>query len=75
MKRGNLKTEVEDDHIVVRIEGSSLRAAYHLDRAGRRLLQSEAMAIDHEVPKDQRRDFEQVAWEAACTKARDLGWI
>ena len=74
MKRGKLKTEVKDERIVVTLEGSSLRALFYLTADGK-LLQSEVMAIDHEVPKDQRRDFEQVAWEAACTKARDLGWI
>ena len=75
MERGKLKSEVEDDHIVVTLEGSTLRAVYYMDKDGRRLLQSEAMATDSEVSKEQRREFEQVAWDAATAKAKELGWI
>jgi hypothetical protein len=45
MKRGSLKVEVEDDHIVV----SSLRTCYHLDKDRQKLLQSVAMATDSEI--------------------------
>jgi hypothetical protein len=75
MEHGKITAEVEGKRIVVTMEGSSLRAAYSLDKTERRLVQSKAMGADHEVPKEQRRDFEQVAWEFACTKARHLGWI
>jgi hypothetical protein len=75
MKRGSLKVEVEDDHIVVVMEGSSLQTSYYLDKDAQKLVQSPAMEINSELPKRERREFEELTYGAATAKARELGWI
>jgi hypothetical protein len=39
-----------------------------------RLVEATSMAVDKEAPI-YHADFENLAWEAANAKARELGWI
>jgi hypothetical protein len=70
-----LHVQVEGQHIIVTMEGSSFRAVYYLSHSDAKLLQFEGMGIDKNIPKEQRRELETLAWEVAKGKARELGWI
>ena len=75
MAHAEIKVEVEDDHIVVSIPGTSFRATFFKASDEPKLIQSEAMSVEKETPAQSRREFEALAWEAANVKARELGWI
>ena len=46
MEHGDIKVEVEDDHIVVSMPGKSLRTAYSKSVDGPRLILSLLMSVD-----------------------------
>jgi hypothetical protein len=75
MQIGALRVQVEGEHIVVTTDGSSFRAVYYLAEGDAKLLQSEGMGIDNDIPKEERKEIETLAWEAANAKARELGWL
>lgn len=75
MEHGDIKVEVEDEHIVVSMEGTSFRTAYFKSADEPRLIQSPTMSVEKEAPAQRRKEFEALAWEAANAKARELGWI
>jgi len=70
-----LNVQVEGAHLIVTLEGSSFRAIYYLAEDEPKLLQSPAMSIDKDIPKERRKELEVRAWQAAEAKARELGWI
>jgi hypothetical protein len=75
LDHGDIKVDVEDDHIVVSMPGTSFRTAFFKASDEPRLMQSPVMSVEKEAPAQSRREFEALAWEAANTKARELGWI
>ena len=73
MEHGDIKVEVEDDQIVVST-GHVLSDRFFQASAEPRLVQSPVMSVEKEAPA-QSRESEALAWEAANTKAWELGWI
>jgi hypothetical protein len=74
VKLGNLEARVEGDQIVVTLPGTSYRALFYPSKTEARLLQAEQVAVNKKAPM-YHEEFEGMAWEAANTKARELGWI
>jgi hypothetical protein len=68
-----LLVEITSREIVVRMRGTSLRAAYFKGDAPW-LTQSELPSPDPDAPIS-FSDFRSMAWEAANRKAREIGWI
>jgi hypothetical protein len=69
-----LSVEVCDDRLVVTMLGTCFRITYLLAPDTSMLMQSNVLTIDGSAGIASR-EFEQLAWEAAYAKARDLGWI
>jgi transglutaminase-like putative cysteine protease len=69
----NITVEIRSRQIVVRLRGTSLRAAYIKgDTPWLRL--SDFAAADPDSPIN-TTEFRTLAWEAANASARELGWI
>ena len=75
MKSNDLRVEVEDEHIVVTMPGTSFRTSFFIIADESRLVESPAMSVEKGTPSDKRKSFEALAWEVANAKARELGWI
>jgi hypothetical protein len=73
VERSDIKVEVENDRLILTMDGSQFRSIYFMATDGTRLVQSESTAVDSEVPI-RTREFKELAWEAATEKARELGW-
>jgi hypothetical protein len=69
-----LNVNVEGDRIIVTGSDSSFRVSYAKSPDEPVLIESLAMTIDKGGPVA-RREFEDRAWKAACSKAREMGWI
>ena len=69
----SLMVELASREIVVRMRGTSLRAAYSKG-ASPWLTMSELPSADPDAPISSS-DFRAIAWEAANAKAREVGWI
>ena len=65
---------VEGDRIIVTRPGTSFRAAYFKSPDQPKLIESAALAVDKGGPIA-RKEFEDLAWDAANAKARELGWV
>jgi hypothetical protein len=68
-----LKAEVEGEHIIVTMPGTSFRVVYQKHSDGLGLMQSLGMSRDSTAPIS-LAEFEALAWKAANEKARELGW-
>lgn len=69
----NLIIEITSREIVVRMRGTSLRAAY-FKGSSPWLTMSDLVSADPDAPINSN-DFRALAWEAANIKAREIGWI
>jgi hypothetical protein len=79
LRRGFL-VEVEHDHIIVRVTGTSYAASYYR-MASYRMASSTGLVArnlplrdDHRAPMS-RLEFIKNSWELAKAKARELRWI
>jgi hypothetical protein len=74
LRKGFL-VEVQDDHIVVRVTGTSYAASYYRIANSTELLPRHLpLRDDHRAPMS-RLDFIKSAWKLASDKARKLKWI
>lgn len=73
MDHQNLVVEITSREIVVRMRGTSLRAAY-FKGASPWLTMTDLVSADPDAPINSS-DFRAIAWEAANIKAREIGWI
>lgn len=69
----NLIVEIASREIVVRMRGTTLRAAY-FKGASPWLTMTSLPSADPDAPINSS-DFRAIAWEAANVKAREIGWI
>jgi hypothetical protein len=69
----NLIVEIQAREIVVRMRGTTLRAAY-VKGASPWLAMRDLASFDPDAPINST-DFRALAWEAANVKAREIGWI
>jgi hypothetical protein len=69
-----INVEVRDDRLIVTMLGTCFSTTYLLAPDTSMLMQSNVLMIDGSAGIISR-EFEQLAWEAAYAKARDLGWI
>jgi hypothetical protein len=67
----SLRVEVRDDEIIVTQSGSKFRAIYHC--VGHKAEEHPQLIVKG-TPKG-NYDFLAQAWQAANSKARELGWI
>jgi hypothetical protein len=75
MLRRELLVEVERDHIVVRVTGTSYAASYYRMASSTGLVARNLSARDdHRAPMS-RREFIKNSWELAKAKAQELHWI
>jgi hypothetical protein len=69
-----LRAELEGEHIIVTLPGTSFRATYYKDPDAPGLKQSPAISDDKSAAIT-HKEFEALAWKAANEKARELGWM
>lgn len=69
----NITVEIRSQEIIVRMRGTSLRAAY-VKGDTPWLTMSDFASADPDSPINST-DFRALAWEAANARARELGWI
>jgi hypothetical protein len=74
LRRGFL-VEVEHDHIVVRVTGTSYAVFYYrMDTSTGLVARNLPLRDDHRAPMS-RFEFIKSSWELAKAKARQLKWI
>ena len=66
--------EVEGRFIIVTMPGTSFRASYTKSPEAPGLMPSDFMTDDKDAAIS-RNEFLALAWKAANTRARELGWI
>jgi hypothetical protein len=75
MLRRELLVEVEHDHIVVRVTGTSYAASYYRMASSTGLVARHLpLRDDHRAPM-RRLEFIKSSWELAKAKAPQLKWI
>jgi hypothetical protein len=73
--RKSFVVEVQDDHIVVRVTGTSYAASYYrIANATELLPRHLPLRDDHRAPMS-RLEFIKSAWQLAKDEARKLKWI
>ena len=75
MEHGDIKVEVEDEHIVVSMEGTSFRTAYFKSADEPRLIQSPTMSVEKEAPLNAAKSSRRSPGKLPNAKAREFGWI
>jgi hypothetical protein len=74
LRRGFL-VEVEHDHIIVRVTGTSYAASYYRMASSTGLVaRNLPLRDDHRAPMS-RLEFIKNSWELAKAKAQELRWI
>jgi hypothetical protein len=74
LRRG-FQVEVEHDHIVVRVTGTSYAASYYRTDSSTGLVgRNLPLRDDHRAPMS-RIEFIKSSWELAVAKAQQLKWI
>jgi Bacterial protein of unknown function (Gcw_chp) len=74
LRRG-FQVEVEHDHIVVRVTGTSYAASYYrMDNSTGLVARNLPLRDDHRAPMS-RLEFIKSSWELAKAKAQQLNWI
>jgi hypothetical protein len=75
MLRRELLVEVEHDHIVVRVTGTSYAVSYYRMASSTGLgARNLPLRDDHRAPMS-RLEFIKSSWELAKAKAQELHWI
>ena len=75
MLRREFLVEVEHDHIVVRVTGTSYAASYFRMASQNGLVaRNLPLRDDHRAPMS-RLEFIKSSWELAKVKAQELKWI
>ena len=75
MLRRELLVEVEHDHIVVRVTGTSYAISYYRTASSTGLVARNLPARDdHRAPMS-RLEFIKSSWELAKAKAHELHWM
>jgi hypothetical protein len=74
MQLGDLQAQAADDRIIITLPGTNFRAVFLLSPEEPRLVECPAVSTDHES-EISNQEFEALAWQAANTKARELGWL
>ena len=74
MLRRELLVEVEHDHIVVRVTGTSYAISYYRMGSTGLLVRKLPARDDHRAPMS-RLEFIKSSWELAKAKAQELHWI
>lgn len=75
MLRKSFVVEVQDDHIVVRVTGTSYAASYYRIANSTELLPRHLpLRDDHRAPMG-RLEFIKSAWQLANDEAQKLKWI
>ena len=63
-----------EDRLIVTMADTDYRAVFFKHPKEARLIEGNSLAVDNDAGI-YHQDFEQLAWEAANIKARELGWI
>jgi hypothetical protein len=75
MLRRGFVVEVQVDHLIVRVTGTSYVASfYRVDDATELVVRHVPLRDDHRAPMS-RLDFIRSAWQLAQDKAHELKWI
>jgi hypothetical protein len=75
MLRRELLVEVEHDHIVVRVTGTSYAISYYRISSSTGLIARNLPARDDHSSPMSRLEFIKSSWELAKAKAQQLNWI
>ena len=75
MLRRELLVEVEHDHIVVRVTGTSYAISYYRMASSTGLVARNLPARDDRRAPMSRLEFIKNSWEIAKVKAQELHWI
>jgi hypothetical protein len=74
MQSGPIRVELDGERLIVTMADTAYRAVFYKHPEEARLVEASGLAVDKEAPM-YHRQFEQLAWEGANAKARELGWI
>jgi hypothetical protein len=72
---GNLRVDVVDDEIIIVLPGTTYCVTYYKPPSSPQLLARNISQSDDRRTPVKLSDFLARAWQAANTKARELGWI
>jgi hypothetical protein len=69
-----INVELVGERLSVTMGDTAYRAVFYKHANEPRIVEANGLAVDKEAPM-YHADFEDLAWEAANAKARELGWI
>jgi hypothetical protein len=69
-----IRVELDGQRLVVTLGDTTYRVVFYKHPDEPRLVEANCMAVDKEAPI-YHEEFDNLAWEAANAKARELGWI
>jgi hypothetical protein len=69
-----IRVALDGQRLVVTLGSTAYRAVFFKHPDEPRLVAAQGLAVDREAPM-YHAEFEQLAWEAANARARELGWI
>jgi hypothetical protein len=73
-EKNAISVELLGERLVVTMGDTAYRAVFYKHPNEPRIVEANGLAVDKEAPM-YHAEFEDLAWEAANAKARDLGWI
>jgi hypothetical protein len=73
-EKSPIRVELDGQRLIVTLSHTAYRAVFYRHPDEPRLVEAMSLAVDKEAPM-YHAEFENLAWEAANTKARELGWI
>ena len=73
-EKNAISVELLGDRLVVTMGETAYRAVFYKHPNEPRIVEANGLAVDKEAPM-YHAEFEDLAWEAASAKARELGWL
>jgi hypothetical protein len=73
-KKNAISVELLGERLIVTMGETAYRAVFFKYPNEPRIVEANGLAVDKEAPM-YRAEFEDLAWEAASAKARELGWL
>jgi hypothetical protein len=72
--KSRIRVDVDGQRLIVTMSETAYRTVFYKHSDEPRLVEANSIAVDKEAPMC-HADFENLAWEAANARARELGWI
>jgi hypothetical protein len=69
-----IRVELDGHQLIVTMSDTAYRAVFHKHPDEPRLIAANGLAVDRQAPIHPA-EFEDLAWRAANSKARELNWV